>query len=286
MSEERAEGVADEAAPPPSPIGADVSPAVLTEEPGFALRLPVFEGPLDLLLHLIEREELDVTAISLLTVTEQYLAHLRSADHIDLGRLADFIAIGARLLLLKSRALLPREPGEEDGGAAEDDADALVAALREYRRFRELAEELRAQGEAGRSYRREAAPPQLPLGTGLDGVPMEALTAAFRDVLDRIAEAQAAATPPLPRERVRLRDRIELLVGRLEAEPRLSFRRVLGGATTRLQVVVDFLAVLELFKVGFLEATQPDAFGDIELLRRPDAAPLALVELATDLPGQ
>jgi len=115
---------------------------------------------------------------------------------------------------------------------------------------------------------------------------MEALTAAFRDVLDRIAEAQAAATPPLPRERVRLRDRIELLVGRLEAEPRLSFRRVLGGATTRLQVVVDFLAVLELFKVGFLEATQPDAFGDIELLRRPDAAPLALVELATDLPGQ
>ena len=283
MSEERAEGAA---APPPSSIGADASTVVLAEEPGFALRLPAFEGPLDLLLHLIEREELDVTAVSLLAVTEQYLAHLRSADRIDLGRLADFIAIGARLLLLKSRALLPREPGEEDGGAADEDADALVAALREYRRFRELAEELRAQGEAGRSYRREAAPPQLPLGTGLDGVPMAALTAAFRDVLDRIAEAQAAGAPPLPRERVRLRDRIELLAARLEAEPSLSFQRLLGSSTSRLQVVVDFLAVLELIKVGFLEATQPEAFGDIELSRRPDAAPLVLGELATDLPGQ
>jgi segregation and condensation protein A len=286
VSEERAEGATDDAAPPPSRIGADASTAVLAEEPGFALRLPAFEGPLDLLLHLIEREELDVTAVSLLAVTEQYLAHLRSADRIDIGRLADFIAIGARLLLLKSRALLPREPGEEDGGAADDDADALVAALREYRRFRELAEDLRAQGEAGRSYRREAAPPQLPLGTGLDGVPMEALTAAFRDVLDRIAEAQAASAPPFPRERVRLRDRIELLAARLEAEPSLSFQRLLGSSTSRLQVVVDFLAVLELIKVGFLEATQPEAFGDIELSRRPDAAPLVLGELATDLPGQ
>ena len=203
-----------------------------------------------------------------------------------MGRLADFVAIGARLLLLKSRALLPREPGDESGiGSAEDDADSLVAALREYRRFRELAEELRAQGEAGRSYRREAAPPQLPLGSGLDGVPLEALTAAFRGVLDRIAEAQAAATPPLAREHVRLRDRIELLATRLETESSLSFQRLLEGTTSRLQVVVDFLAVLELIKVGFLEATQPDAFGDIELARRPDAAPLILGELATDLPG-
>ena len=286
MSEERAGGAADEAAPPPIPSGIDASTAVLAEEPGFALRLPAFEGPLDLLLHLIEREELDVTAVSLLAVTEQYLAHLRAADRIDLGRLADFIAIGARLLLLKSRALLPREPGEEgDTGAAGDDAEALVAALREYRRFRELAEELRAQGEAGRSYRREAAPPAVPLGSGLDGVPLEALTAAFRGVLDRIAEAQAAAAPPLARERVRLRDRIELLAARLEADPSLSFRRVLEHASSRLQVVVDFLAVLELIKVGFLEATQPDAFGDIALVRRPGAAPLVLGELATDLPG-
>jgi segregation and condensation protein A len=116
-------------------------------------------------------------------------------------------------------------------------------------------------------------------------VPLEALTAAFRSVLERIAEAQAAATPPLARERVRLRDRIELLATRLETESSLSFQRLLEGNTSRLQVVVDFLAVLELIKVGFLEATQPNPFGDIELTRRPDAAPLILGELATDLPG-
>ncbi len=289
IAEEVPDAVGEAAPPHSASVDADESTAAETagtpdDETAFALRLPEFEGPLDLLLHLIEREELDVTAVSLLAVTEQYLAHLRAADRIDLGRLAEFIAIGARLLLLKSRALLPREPGDEEAGAADDDADALVVALREYRRFRELAEELRARGEAGRSYRREAAPPEVPLPSGLAGVPLEALTEAFREVLERVEEGQAAL-PTLQRERVRLRDRVELLAARLESQSRLSFRGLLEHASSRLQVVVDFLAVLELIKVGFLEATQPSAFGDIELVRRSDAAPLVLGELAVDLPG-
>jgi segregation and condensation protein A len=95
------------------------------------LRLPAFEGPLDLLLHLIEKQDLDITAVSLLAVTEQYLAHLRAAATVNVGALADFIAIGARLLLLKSRALLPREDQADDGDAEAEAADpeALVAAL-------------------------------------------------------------------------------------------------------------------------------------------------------------
>ena len=269
---------------PSSLTGGHISTGVLEEQTSFALSLPTFEGPLDLLLHLIEREELDVTAVSLLAVTEQYLAHLRAADSIDLGQLADFIGIGARLLLLKSRALLPREPGEEvETSVDNDDADSLVAALREYQRFRALAEDLRAQGDAGSSYRREATPPQLPLASGLDGLVLGDLTAAFRSVLDRIAEAQAAALPSLTRENVRLRDRIEMLAARLEKDPIISFRRVLESATSQLQIVVDFLAVLELIKIGFLEARQPDAFGEIELVRRPEAVPLVPGELSIDL---
>src|SRR5687767_9982366 len=116
---------------------AELSPEVESAAPGpedergIVLRLPAFEGPLDLLLHLIEREDLDVTLVSLLAVTEQYLARLRSAESMNVGALADFVAMGARLLLLKSRALLPREHQPEDDAAEEDAADpeALLAAL-------------------------------------------------------------------------------------------------------------------------------------------------------------
>ncbi len=260
-------------------------PPADADAPEFALRLPAFEGPLDLLLHLIERRELDVTAVSLLEVTEQYLAHLRAGDRIDVARLAEFIAIGARLLLLKSRALLPRAPEEEDG-AEEEDAEALVAALREYKRYRDVAGELRERGDAGRSYRREAPPPERPPGSGLDGVEVEALAAVFRGVLERFAAEQASQAPPVPRARVRLRERIELLVARLEEERRLSFRRLLEGSRSRLQVVVDFLAVLELIKAGFVEATQSVPFGDIELERRAGALPPVTAQLSLDLPDQ
>lgn len=271
------EGEAAGAEAPDVPADADA--------PEFALRLPAFEGPLDLLLHLIERRELDVTAVSLLEVTEQYLAHLRAGDRIDVARLAEFIAIGARLLLLKSRALLPRPPEEEDG-AEEEDAEALVAALRDYKRYRDVAGELRSRGDAGRSYRREAPPPERPPGSGLDGVEVEALAAVFRGVLERFAAEQASQAPPVPRERVRLRERIELLVARLEEERRLSFRRLLEGSRSRLQVVVDFLAVLELIKAGFVEATQSVPFGDIELERRAGALPPVTAQLSLDLPDQ
>ena len=93
-------------------------------EPGFEFFLPAFTGPIELLVHLIERNELDITEVSLLAVTEQYLAHLRSRDQIDIGALAEFIAVGARLLLLKSRALLPRDSDEapvQDEEESDDD---------------------------------------------------------------------------------------------------------------------------------------------------------------------
>ena len=105
-------------------------------------------------------------------------------------------------------------------------------------------------------------------------------------MLDRVAAGQAFATPPVTRERVRLRDRIEVLVARLEEERRLSFRSLLEGARSRLQVVVDFLAVLELIKAGFVEATQVTPFGDIELERRPGALPPVPAQLGLDLPDQ
>jgi segregation and condensation protein A len=240
------------------------------DEPGFMLQLPAFEGPLDLLLHLIERQELDITELSVLQVTEQYLTHLRSGDQINLAALAEFVAMGARLLLLKSRALLA-PTGVAVEGEDEDDADDLVAALQEYRRYRRAAEHLRDLEDQHRTaYRREAAPPDVPLPTGLDDVTLDGLVGLFREVLERLPEEEEL--PEVAREPIRLADRVSSLVARLEREPRFPFRSLIARAETRLEVIVDFMAVLELIKMRFMEASQPDAFGEIELVRLEGAA--------------
>jgi segregation and condensation protein A len=259
---------------PPSEATSDTAPPAQAQaeapaETAFVLKLPAFEGPLDLLLHLIEREGLDITTVSLLAVTEQYLAQLRSTESMNVGALADFVAMGARLLLLKSRALLPREDQPEDDAASDEDPadpEALVAALQEYRRYKQAAGHLRSLQDAQRTtYRRTAAPPALPLPTGLDAVSLDGLVQLFRDILDRMPADEPR--PTVRREPIRLRDRIARLVQRLDASGSASFRELVGGAQTRVEVVVDFLAVLELIKARYLEAQQDDAFGDIALVR-------------------
>ena len=249
----------------------------------FKFDLPAFEGPLDLLLHLIEREELDITEVSLLTVTEQYLRHLRAQEHINLGALAEFIAIGARLLLLKSRALLPREVQpqveEEDEG---NDIRALIEALKEYRRFKQAAEFLRDRDGTSGTYRRVAPLPKVPMPTGLESVTLSSLVDVIREVMERIPEE--APVGAVAREPVRLRDRITRLVGQLELMPRTSFRSLIQGATSRTEVIVDFMAVLELIKQRYLEAVQSESFGDIDLVRLEGAvAPLFGASNAAEL---
>ena len=267
--------------PPDAAAPSEDSGAAAPE--GFRFDLPAFEGPLDLLLHLIERAELDVTEVSLLSVTEQYLGHLRSQERINLGALAEFIAIGARLLLLKSRALLPREeqpaPDEEDEG---DDIRALIAALKEYRRFKQAAEFLRDRDGTSGTYRRVAPQPKVPMPTGLEAVTLSSLMDVIRDIIERIPEEEPVGE--VRREPVRLRDRITLLVTRLDTERRTSFRRLVEGAETRTEVIVDFMAVLELIKQRYLEAVQSESFGDIDLVRLEGAvAPLFGASHGTEL---
>ena len=241
------------------------APEEAPSDAALQLQLPLFEGPLDLLLHLIEREELDVTELSVLEVTEQYMTQLRAAEEINLGALADFVAMGARLLLLKSRALLPREITDMDD---EESADALdlVSALREYRRYRVAAEHLRElEDEHRTAYRREAAPPDVTLPSGLDDVTLDGLVGVFREILERLPEEEEVAK--VERTPIRLADRVSSLISRLEQDDRVLFRALVDGATTRMEVIIDFMAVLELIKSRFLEAQQDEDGGDIELVR-------------------
>ncbi len=168
----------------------------------YRVELPVFNGPLDLLLHLIEREELDITAVSLVQVTGQYLAQVRQMGEGQIESLIDFISIGARLLLIKSRALLPRPPivplNEEE---EEDPAEALLRQLKAYKRFKSAAKWLDERQQRGlRTYLRVAPPPRLEGHLDLSGVDTETLLEAMRAVLARVETMEESLEVVRPRQ--------------------------------------------------------------------------------------
>lgn len=233
----------------------------------YAVRLPAFEGPLDLLLHLIETQALDVNAISLVTVTDQYLQTLAQLEEIEPGALADFLIVASRLLYIKSYHLLPkpRPAAEED----EDEAsgDALVRQLLEYRQFKEVAGLLRERELLGlRVYVRSAPPPETPRRLELDDMDISRLQAALRRVLLRIP-----VEPPMPRVKtyaITVAEQIENVrsILRIQGGKPLSFERLLSAGAGRLEVVVTFLAVLELFKLGEIDIVQARTFAAILLV--------------------
>ena len=231
-----------------------------------AVSTPVFEGPLDLLLHLIEREELEITSVSLIQVTDQYIALLRVPDHIDLRALADFVAVGAKLLYLKSRALLPRTPDQlaEDELIAEEIATDLTAQLEEYRAYKDAASYLRELEEAShRSFPRIAPPPADWAPTGLEQVTMKKLLAALAKALARLP-----ATPEperLQRQVLNIHERRETLLTRVRLTGRLPFARLLEDCQTRFEAIITFLALLDLLKSDDLRAEQDSSFGEIIL---------------------
>ena len=232
----------------------------------YEVKTAVFEGPLDLLLHLIEKEDLDITAVSLVQVTDQYLAVLHSGESLDLRALAEFVAVGARLLFLKSRALLPRSPEQvaEDERDAQEIAEDLTVQLEEYRRFKTAAAFFRDLDDRGqRSYVRVAPPPADWLPTGLEGVTLKKLVSTLAAALERL--------PPEP-EPERLQ-RVMLNVGEQRANVlnavrrrgSLAFARIIADCKSRLEAIVTFLAVLDLLKTEDLRAEQSSSFGEIVL---------------------
>ncbi len=229
------------------------------------ITLPVFQGPLDLLLHLIERDDLDITAVSLVAVTDQYLRAIRTGERFDPQALAEFIAIGAKLIYLKSRALLPRPP-QAEGEPVDDDevSRELVDLLREYKRFAEVTDMLEERQEEGtRIYTRLAPPPEVPEGTGLQNVTMERLRAIMLDVLNK-KPAEARPRAVIARDTsMTLGARMLDFRERLQRRGRFSFRRMMMECETRLDVVVSFLAILELIRSGDCDAQQDTSWGDI-----------------------
>jgi len=176
----------------------------------YTVRLPAFEGPLDLLLHLIERRELDITAISLGTVTDQYLEYVELLEEVEPSTLADFLTVAAQLMLIKSRLLLP-QPEPEDVPEEEDPAEALARRLEEYRQFKQVAAGLRDRETKGlRAYKRGGPLPDFPTRPLLEGIAPADLAQTLQALLSqrpKVASVNRVIRPL----RVTIAEKIELL---------------------------------------------------------------------------
>ena len=234
------------------------------------VKLPVFEGPLDLLLHLIERNDLDISAVSLVLVVDQYMQYLdlMRAD-MKLEAAAEFLMVAGRLLLIKSRSLLPRTEPPAGAEETEDPAEELARQLEAYRRFKQVAQALRELKETrGQSFARAGgAPEDVPPLVKLSGLDMERLVASFQRVLERALEHLPQEAPQLA-PRVTQADRMTLIRSSLAAARSLAFDVLLEDCRCVEDVIVTFLAVLELLKQGAIRVWQLSSFGTIVITRQ------------------
>ena len=235
---------------------------------GYPVSLPIFDGPIELLLHLIERQELDITEVSLVAITDQYLRAIEALQEIEPEALADFLVVAARLLYIKSRGLLPQPEVEEE---EEKQSEALLQQLLDYRRFKAAADELRLRASIGLRTNVRLAPPQMERRLDLTDLTIERLAAAaqraMRNVASSVAPPSVRAYPITVAEQMAaIRERIRSQAGADGGGDRyLSFTALLSQSCSRLEIVVTFLAVLELIKQREIAAEQQETFGEIVL---------------------
>ncbi|MGH2581609.1 MAG: segregation and condensation protein A [Anaerolineales bacterium] len=231
----------------------------------YTVETEVYQGPLDLLLQLIERAELDITKLALAQVTDQFIVYMRELKDAVAERVSEFLVVATRLMQIKSEALLPRpvvrQPDEEDPG------DALMQQLLLYKRFKEAAKFLLQRYESGlRGHLRLAPPPRVEGRLDLTGLTADDIYHAAMKVFSRQdlrAPLGTVVTPP----KVTIRRKIALIVKALREKAKVNFRDLIEGERVRLHIVVTFLAMLELVRRHRVAAKQESLFGEIELER-------------------
>ena len=234
---------------------------------GYNVAIPVYAGPLDLLLQLIEHAELDITAVALASVTDQYLAYIHQMQ-VPADEISAFLVVAAKLLQIKSEALLPRPPVREAG--EENLGEALARQLQIYKRFKELASWLdERETRHLRTYLRVAPPLKLEGRLDLSDITLADLLAAAEGIFAEEAEKEALGTV-ISAPRITIREKIALIAERLGRNPNTTFNSLLGRKPTRLEVVVTFLALLELVKRYRVSARQAGLFSDIEIEKMED----------------
>ncbi len=242
---------------------------------GISVKLQEFEGPLDLLLHLIEKNKVNIFDIPIVEITDQYMEYIRAMEEEDMGVMSEFLVMAATLLDIKSRMLLPPETDEE--GEPQDPRQELVERLLEYKLYKYMSYELRErQANAGRaayrgehmpaevlSYREPVDPQEL-----LSDVTLEKLNAVFQDVMKR----QEGRTDPvrskfgtMEKEEVDLEETVSYVEDYIAGHRQCSFRDLLQHQKSRMRVIITFLTILEMIRTGRIEIQQDEIFADIRI---------------------
>ena len=230
----------------------------------YQVSLAQFEGPLDLLLHLIEKAEMDIKEIYISEITSQYLAYMDQIGTLDPDTASEFAAMAATLLLIKSRSLLPRPvpvPAEE-----EDPEEALLRQIREYKTFKEAGERLRELKEAADAvfWRLPEEFPLPPQKFNITGATLDGLYEAFLAVLQRENSKNKEADPrSVSRETYSIAEQMTFLRKRLKRAKRCSFQELFSPAAEKMEWIVTFMALLEMIAGGEVRTRQQDVFGEI-----------------------
>jgi len=241
----------------------------------FRIALPNFEGPLDLLLHLIREHRIDIFDIPIALIAEKYLEVLEEMQSINLDICSEFLLMAATLLQLKSRLLVPSpklSPEEAEEGAAPQDArEELVRRLLEYQKYKAAAEKLAARPLLGKTvFCRTAQPQKIPLG---EAEPKFVEVSVYR-LVDMFSEAVKKLEPKLQHEVVReqlsLSKAIQALIVRLQERPSREFLELLGEARSRSEITILFLGVLEMCRLKLIRIRQLLETGEIFIVAREE----------------
>lgn len=259
--QEKADRTEDSAQPQ-----ADSLPAVTEGADQYKVRLEVFEGPLDLLLYLIRKEEVSIYDIPITRITEQYLHYIRAMQELDIGLAGEFLMMAATLIQIKTQMLLPRDPDVEED-RIEDPRKELVYQLLEHQKFKAAASTLyqRATIEAG-AFTRGA------LETDTNNPEISATVFRLFEVFQEVLNRKRAITEiEIAREEVTMAEKLAEIKGLVEGTGELRARDLFERARSRREMVLIFLAVLELVKELAIRLRQSDTFGDIIISKREEA---------------
>ena len=240
---------------------------------GIPVKLQVFEGPLDLLLHLIDKNKVNIYDIPIAMITDQYLEYVNAMDRQDLNVVSEFLVMAATLIDIKSKMLLPKQVNEE--GEEEDPREELVRQLLEYKMYKYMSLELRDRElDAGRAmYKKPTVPEEVlayeapvDLDKLLEDVTLAKLNNIFKQVMQRVEDKVdpiRSKFGKIEKEEVSLPDKMEYVKEYASVHKHFSFKDLLLQQKSKMHVIVSFLAILELMKIGFINIVQEEIFDDI-----------------------
>jgi len=232
----------------------------------YKIDTPVYQGPLDLLLQLIENAELDITTLSLAQVTDQYLKHLETMQDLPPDEISAFLVMAAKLIQIKSEALLPQQSNvkEEETDLGSELARQLIA----YKRYKEIADILAERKELGYQTFIRLSSPEIDVKEQLDlgNFGVDDLFSLASKIFQKDINRQSISTV-VERPKITIKDKINQISEHFKFSEELTFRELLGDSYSRLDVVISFLALLELIKGDFIQFVQEEIFEDIKMVR-------------------